>query len=500
MIKRYLLFLALLSSLSASTLHLSTSSNPSRINPILATDSASSEIAGHIFNALLKYDKEAKNIIGDLAKNYYFEDNKTLIFNLRQDVKWHDGENFSAKDVKFTYDLINAPNVVTSYTSIFRMVESVEIVSRYKLRVTYKKPYFKALETWMMGILPEHILRNDKNIMSSPFNTHPVGTGPFKLGKLEFSKNIELLAFDAYFEGRPKIDKISYHVVADPMTRFLMLKTSAIDMGSLQAMQYERQLDEGFEDKFQIIEDVDMSYTYLGFNLKREKFKDDRVREAISLGINRQELLDILFFKHAQVCKGPFHPKTNAFNPDVKTPTQNIERAKRLLNEAGYDEENPFSFEIATSNSNSIRPNAAVILQHQLKQIGVEVKLRIMEWQAFLNMVVFPRNFDTVLLGWSLGITPDPYSTWHSSSDKSGGFNFIGYGNIEVDRLIEKMQLQVDKNKIAQIQRDIFKKIVDDNAYLFLYIPNSITVVNKQIHPIEPSVIGIMHNYIKWEK
>ena len=483
----------------ASTLHLSTSSNPSRINPILATDSASSEISNYIFNGLVKYDKDAQNIIGDLAEKFYFEDNVTLVFEIKSGIKWQDGEPFGARDVLFTYELINSPQVVSPYTSTFRMVKSVEVLDELTLKVTYKEPYFKALELWMSGILPYHLLKDEKNIMSSKFNTHPVGTGPYRLTKLEFSKNIELSSYDEYFEHRPKIDKIIYHVIPDANTRFLMLKTEKIDIGSLEAMQIERQIEPSFFDNYKVIEEIAHAYTYLGLNLRREKFQDPRVREALSLAVNREELVDILFMGHGQVCTGPFLPGGPSFNAEVKAPTQNLKRAKELLKEAGYGEEHPFSFEIATSNSSSIRPYAAQILQHQLAKVGVKVQLRVMEWQAFLNTVVFPREFDTVLLGWSLSLSPDPYLLWHSDSDKPGAFNFIGYHNKKVDALIETMQGTIEREALAKIQQQIFTDVVADNPYLFLFIPNSIQVVDKKIKHIEPTLNGIWHNYIEWE-
>ncbi len=486
--------------LLASTLHLTTSSNPSRINPILATDSASAEIANYIFNGLVKYDKDAKEIVGDLALKYYFEDNVTLIFELRDDVLWQDGEKFSAQDVIFTYELINSDQVVSPYTSAFRMVEKLEAINEHKLKVTYKEPYFKAVETWMSGILPYHLLKDEKNIMSSKFNTNPVGTGPYRLSKLEFSKNIELEAYDEYFEGRAKIDKISLHVIADANTRFLMLKSNKIDIGSLSAMQYERQIQKDFTDKFNIIEQAAHTYDYLGFNLRLKKFQDKRVRKALSLAIDRQELVDILFLGHAKKCRGPFLPGSLSYDERVKIPTRDIKRAKALLNEAGYSSENPLHFEIATSNGSPLRANAAEIIQKQLSEVGVDVTLRIMEWQAFLNMVVFPRKFETVLLGWSLSLSPDPYLLWHSDNDKAGGFNFVGYKNTQVDEYIEKMQITIKRDELATIQKKIFKEIVQDDPYLFLYVPNSIEVVDKSILHVEPSINGIWHNYILWEK
>ncbi len=494
----FLLFLSI--NLFSSTLHLATSANPSRLNPILATDSSSSEITGFLFNGLVKYDKDLSTIIGDLAEEFYFEDDTTLLFKIKKNVKWHDGKPFSAKDVVFTYEVLISSKISSPYSANFRFVKSVEVVDELTVRVKYKEPYFKALETWMMGILPHHILKDEQNLMNSSFNTNPVGTGAYKLHQLEHSKNIILSAYDEYFEGRAKIDTISFHVIADPMTRFLMLKSSALDVGSIEPMQYERQLDDGFFKKFNIYENISQSYTYLGFNLRLEKFKNPNVREALSLAIDREELVKILFFNHAKVCSGPFLPGTKAFNEDVKVPQQNIQKAKELLREAGYDENNPFTFEIATSNSSEIRPYAAQILQHQLKKAGVVVTLKVMEWQAFLNMTVFPRKFDSVLLGWGLSPTPDPYMFWHSQSDKKGGFNLVGYHNPQMDKMIEESQSMVDGEKLSNIWREMFKIITDDNPYLFLYIPNSITAISKEIKNVEPSPAGIWHNYIEWEK
>jgi peptide/nickel transport system substrate-binding protein len=497
---KYLIYFLLSLELFSSTLHLATSSNPSRLNPILATDSSSSEITNYIFNGLVKYDKTNTKIIGDLAKEFYFENNTTIIFKLKDNVKWHDGEEFSAKDVVFTYETIISPKISTPYSAEFIFVKSVKALDKLTLRVVYKKPYFKSLEAWSMGILPKHILENETNLMSSRFNTNPIGTGPYKLHLLEHSKNIILKANDDYFEGRAKIDKISFHVIADPMTRFLMLKSSSLDLGSVEPMQFERQLNKEFFKKFDIYEKISQSYTYMGFNLRLKKFQDPRVREALSLAINREEIVKILFFKHAKVCNGPFLPGTKAYNEDVKSPTQDLKKAKKLLAQAGYSASNPLRFEIVTSNSSPLRPYVCEILQHQLKKVGVLVTLRVMEWQAFLNMVVFPHKFDALVLGWGLSVTPDPYSIWHSDNDKKGAFNLVSYKNKKLDKMIEESQTIVDREKLGVIWRKMFKMITDDNPYLFLYIPNSITAINKNIKNIQNSPSGIWHNQIRWEK
>ena len=487
------------SQLSASTLNLSMSSSPSRLNPILASDSASSLISEWLFNGLFKYDKDG-NIITDLAKSYNFENKTKLIITLRKDVLWHDGEKFSAKDVVFTYESIKNPKIFTTIISNFIKVKSVKALDEYTIEVVYSEPYFKALEIWMVGILPHHILKDEKDMMKSSFNKNPIGTGSYKLKSFKNSEDIKLVANEDYFEGKPKIEEILYTFLPDPTTSFLMVKQNKLDISGLSPLQIDRQIDDKFKKEHKVIEKQSFGYTYLGFNLRNEKFKDIRIRQALSMATNRQEMVDVLFFGHAKVCHGPFLPGSFAFNKDVQSASLNLKNAIKLLKEAGYDKNNPFEFEVVTNTGNDIRINAAQILQYQLAKIGVNMKIRVMEWQAFLNTVVFPRNFEAVILGWGLSIMPDAYSIWHSSSDKKGGFNFVGYKNKEVDALIEKGAITINRDKLAIIYKDIFKQISQDIPYLFLYIPNSITAVNDNIKNIEPAFVGIMHNQKDWIK
>ncbi len=491
-------YLLLFTYLTASTLNLSMSSSPSRLNPILANDSASSEISDWLFNGLFKYDKDGNPSV-DLAKSYEFKSETTLIIKLRDDVLWHDGEKFTAKDVIFTYEKIIDPKVFNSIKSNFQQVQSVKALDDYTIEVIYSQAYFKALETWMVGILPYHILKDEENLMTSSFNKNPIGTGSYKLKEFKTAQDIELIANEKYFDGKPKIEKILYKFLPDTNTSFLYLKQKNLDIGGLTPIQIDRQIDDEFKNNYTIIQKPSFAYTYLGFNLKDEKFKDLRIRQALSLAVDRQELVDILFFGYGQICNGPFLPNSFAFNDTVKPITQNIQKAKALLKEAGYDENNPFTFELVTNTGNDIRINTAQILQYQLQKAGVIMKIRVMEWQAFLNTVVHPRNFEAVLLGWSLALMPDAYPLWHSSSDKLGGFNLVSYKNERVDKLIEKGSHTINKDDLGEIYKEIFKIISDDLPYLFLYIPDGITVVNKDIKNIEPSFIGIMHNQKDWE-
>lgn len=497
---RYLPIILILSYfLYGSTLNLSVSSNPSRINPILSTDSASSQISGWIFNGLFTYNKDGK-IIPELADTYTFENKTTLVVTLKKGVKWHDGKELSARDVVFTYETITDPRIFTPYATNFQKVKSVKALDKYTVKIEYKKAYFKALEIWMMGILPYHILKDEDDLMTSSFNKKPIGTGPYILEELQFSKDITLKVNKNYFKQVPKIKKLSFKFVPDPTTSFYMLKQKQLDMGNLTPIQVDRQIDKKFKKDFTIFEKESRSYTYMGFNLNSKIFQNKKVRQALSLAIDRKQLADILFFGHAKVCNGPFLPGTYAYDENVQPIKQNIQKAKKLLRQAGYDQKNRLSFTVVTNANNSIRVNAAQILQYQLKKIDIDMKIRVMEWQAFLNTVVHPRNFDAVILGWSLSLMPDARSIWHSENSKIGGFNFVNYKNSQVDKLIEQGEETLNKQKLSKIYKKIFQHITNDLPYLFLYIPNSITAVNSNINNVSQSIIGLMHNQQEWIK
>jgi peptide/nickel transport system substrate-binding protein len=279
-----------------------------------------------------------------------------------------------------------------------------------------------------------------------------------------------------------------------------MLKQQQLDMGSLTPIQLDRQLDQNFKNNFKIFENSSFSYTYLGFNLQCDKFKNKKIREAINLAIDKQQIVDILFFKHGKVANGPFLPNSYGFNKNVKTTKQNIKKAKQILKELGYTKKHKFSFEVVTNANNSIRINAAEIIQHQLSKANIDMKIRVMEWQAFLNTVVLPKKFEAIILGWGLSLMPDARSIWHSQSNKKGGFNLVGYSNKQVDKLIQEGEKTLDQKKLALIYQTIFKLISNDLPYIFLYIPNSITAINKNIQNVSDSVIGITHNQTKWIK
>ncbi|MCX5680446.1 MAG: ABC transporter substrate-binding protein, partial [Candidatus Omnitrophica bacterium] len=174
--------------------------------PILASDSASSDICGLVFNGLVKYDKNI-DIVGDLARSWDIEnDGRKIIFHLKEGVKWHDGAPFTSKDVAFTYKKLIDPNVKTPYGSDFERIVSLETPDDHTVIVNYKEPFSPALSSWGMWIMPEHLLKDwDSN--SASFGRHPIGTGPYKFKSWMTGEKIELISNPDYFEGMPYIGR-----------------------------------------------------------------------------------------------------------------------------------------------------------------------------------------------------------------------------------------------------------------------------------------------------
>ena len=139
-------------------------------------------------------------------------------------------------------------------------------------------------------------------------------------------------------------------------------------------------------------------------------------------------------------------------------------------------------------------------MQHQLKKVNIDMKIKVLEWQAFLNTIVLPKKFDAILLGWGLGLMPDARSIWHSKSDIKGGFNLVGYNNKKVDNAIEIAETTTNEAILSKIYKEMFLDIANDIPYIFLYIPNDITAVSKDIKNVTNSFIGISHNQKEWIK
>jgi len=480
----------------------------SNLIPILSSDSASHGISGLVFNGLVKYDKNL-NLTGDLAESWDISpDGLVITFHLRKGVRWHDGEPFTARDVLYTYRVTIDPNTPTAYSGDFLMVKKAEVLDPHTFRVFYEKPFAPALASWGAAILPRHLLEG-RDITKSPLTRHPVGTGPFRFREWVTGEKIVLAYNPDYFEGRPYIDGYIMRVIPDMSTMFLELRAGGIDQMNLTPLQYTRQTENAlFKKKYNKYRYLSFSYTYLGYNLQNPLFQDRRVRQAISYAVNKEEIIEGVLLGLGQAATGPFKPGTWAYNPHVRLYPYDPGKARLLLSEAGWRDTDgdgridrdgrPFTFEIVTNQGNEVRAKCAEIIQRRLADLGMEVKIRVIEWAAFINDFINKGRFDATILGWTITMDPDPYDVWHSSKTKPGELNFISYGNPEVDGLLEKGRNTFDQGERKKYYDRFQEILAEDQPYTFLYVPDALPIVSSRFRGIEPAPIGIGHNLIRW--
>jgi peptide/nickel transport system substrate-binding protein len=478
-----------------------------RLLPLLASDSASGDISGLIYNGLTKYDKNIK-VTSDLAESWEVSpDGLQIIFHLRKGVKWQDGVEFTANDVLFTYRTVIDPKVPTPYSSNYGPVDKVEILDKYTVRVTYKEPYAPALESWGMGIVPKHIL-DGKDITYEYYSRNPIGTGPYKMKEWVTGQKIVLEAFNDYFEGRPGINRYVARVIPDTATMFLELKFGGIDFMGITPPQFKLQANSEFFNKyFQKFRYPAFGYTYLGYNLLDPKFSDRRVRQALTYSINKKDIIDGVLLGYGTPCTGPFPPESWAYNPNVKDLEYNPEKAMMLFEDAGWKtgkkgllEKNgePFVFTVLVNQGNDERLKTAQIIQESLKKVGVQMKIRVLEWQAMLHEFIDKKRFEAIIMGWGLSRDPDNYDIWHSSKTKEGEFNFISYKNDEVDNLLLEGRRNFDIEKRKKIYHRIHEILAEDQPYTFLYVPDALPVLHKRFKGVEKAPLGIWYDFIHW--
>ncbi len=490
------------------TIIMGTIGDASNLLPMLSTDSSSSEVSGQIYNGLVRYDKDL-NFEGDLAQSWEISaDGLEIVFHLRHDVKWHDGEPFTSADVLFTYQLLIDPQTPTAYSERYKQVAEASAPDEYTFKVRYAKPLASALISWAMAIHPKHLLEGQP-IAESPLARAPIGTGPFRFVEWSPGEKIVLERNEDYFEGAPYIKRIVYRIIPDLTTMFLELQSGGLDYMGLTPLQYARQTTApAFVRRFNRFRYPAFAYTYLGYNLHRPLFQDKLVRQALSYAINKKELVDGVLMGLGQPANGPYKPGSWPHNPNVNSYPYNPDKAAQMLSSAGWVDSDgdgirdkdgkPFEFTIVTNQGNDQRIKSAEIIQRRFQQVGVKVKIRVIEWASLLKEFIHPGNFDATLMGWTVPIDPDGYNVWHSSKIGTGQLNFIGYKNSRVDELLERGRRTLDQQQRKIIYDEFQQILAEDQPYTFLFVPDSLPVVAKRFRGIKEAPSGITHNFIRW--
>ncbi len=483
----------------------------SNLIPMIAGDSSSHEVAGQLYLALLKYDRNL-NLAGQLAESWEISDDQlSITFKLRDHIKWTDGLPFTSADCAFTLALIQNPLTQSAYQSDYAKVARFETPDALTFRVFYSEPYSPALSSWStLSILPKHVFKNE-DIMNTRLSRQPKATlGPYRLTDWQPQQSITLLANRNYYDGDVWIDKRITRIIPDLATQFLELSAGSIDSMGLTPIQYQRLFDTkpALKKNYNRYKYLKFVYTYLGFNLTRKPFDDIRVRQALAFAIDRQELVDGVLLGLGETIAAPYKPGTYWVNEQLKPRTYNVNKAKELLASAGWKDSDgdgildkdgkPFKFTILTNNGNKQRADSATIIQQRLKDVGIKVAVRLVEWSAFIENFINKRNFEVVLLGWQMTPEPDQYSIWHSSQTGARQFNFLSYNNPEVDKALVAATRTFDNEKRKKYYDIVQQNIYNDVPIIFLYAPYSLPVMHKRIHGIEPAPAGIAHNSEKW--
>ncbi len=480
--------------------------------PNITSDGASHDVGGMIYDGLVKTDKDL-NYVPAMAEAWEFsKDCLELTWKLRRDVKWHDGHPFTADDVMFTYQTMINPKTPTAYKDDFLPVKSADVLDRYTFRVTYARPFAKAVQSWGTWMLPKHLLDKyaaDGTLKESPENSHPIGTGPYRFQDWKSGEKVVIVANPDYYEGRPYLGRVVYRVIPSQGTIFLELKAKGVDMASLTAIQYVRQTEyPAFRKAFRKYRYPSSAYTYFGFNLKDPRFADRRVRQAFAHAINKPELIEGVLMGLAREATGPIRPGTWAYTDKVARYPYDPDKAKQLLIEAGWKDNGdglmrdkdgkPFSFTIRTNQGNEERKKVAEIIQQRLAAIGVQTEIQVIEWASFIKEFIKKKRFEAIVLGWGVGTDPDQYPVWHSSQMGPDQLNQISYANPEVDRLLEEGRASCHQAERIRYYQRFQEVLAEDEPIVFLYFRDALPVVSSRVYGIQPGPSGILHNFNQW--
>ncbi len=467
---------------------------PTFFNPLLYTDSASATVVDFVFNGLIAVNEKLE-FIPDLASQWDISDNGLIYtFHLRPNVFWHDGKPFTANDVKFTFDTLLSPKTQTvrrsSYIINGKPIK-VTILDLYTVQFTLPEPFAPILSALSIGILPQHILEK-QNINTTKFNEHPIGTGPFKLISYERGDHILLERNPNYFKGAAKLEKVYLKIIPNENSAKVAFETGQLDETSVQPRDFSRFQQRG---NYNLFRWSALNYTYMGLNLDHAVLKELAVRQAIAHAINRDQLVNSVLRQFGQVANIPMAPASWAFTPEKPLYNYSPSYSIQLLNNAGWElgtngyrhkKNIPCEFRLMISQGNNEREQAALIIQDALKKVGIKVQIQTMEWASLVQKLDQPKkDFDAVIIGWSLGIDPDSYSIWHSSQYPNG-LNFVHYNNTTVDALLVKARREMIPRKRKDLYQQTYNHIVQDVPYIFLWYPDQLVATQRYIGGISP--------------
>ena len=506
---------------------------PEGLNPITVTTAYANEVlygAGGtslVFETLLRNDTKDWTLTKPLLAEATPEispDHLSYTFTIRDGARWHDGQPFTLEDVLFSSKVMMYSRVDSaSLRSNFGELADVQILDARKIRFTFTTPNFMNAVNLgsSLSIVARHLF-DPKGVLdkftykdmlgpkgqSDPavkafadsFNKNaqnrtPVGTGPYKFERWDTGKEIVLVRNDQYWGTKAYLEKLVFRFIQDSTARLTALKSGELDFDTrLEPIQYAQQASgEQFEKQFSKAPISTPLYRYIGWNMDRPYFKDKRVRQALTMLIDRQQIIDTLWFGLASSLESPVYPSSPLFNPNLKPFLYNPKRALELLDEAGWKDTNgdgirdkdgvPFRFEIQGPTGNDFIEHLMPILKESFRKAGIDMQERRLEFTVLIQNLK-GRKFDACTLAWSMPLESDQVQLWHSSSIANGGSNAVGYRNAEADKLLEAGRQEFDAEKRKQIYWKWQEIVHDEQPYTFLLIPKEPVAYQKRFQNV----------------
>lgn len=483
-------------------------SDPDALNDFVSTDAQASEIMENmLFLPLVRYDENLR-IVPCLAESWEFSpDHRELTFHLRRDVTWSDGEPTTAHDVAYCYRMWVDPELAWANRSMLDLVDSAKVVDDYTITFFFKVAYADQLDDLQLLIMPKHILEKTPplEMKSCPFNRQPIGNGPFKLKKWVSNQYMEFVPNENYYAGRPHLDRVIFRTIPDQTALLTNLETGEIDM--MQAVPPKDYRRVSKNPQLKVWTFPYRGYVYIGWNMANPLFASRKVRQALTMAINRQEITDGLWYGMADICIGPVIPQISwAYNSEIKPYPYDPERARQLLAEEGWADHDgdgwldkdgqKFQFDLKLNLGNQVREDISVMVQKDLAAVGIKVTPRIVEWTVFIEQTE-NKDFDACILAWQTGFVVNPTDIFHSKAIQ-GKYNMVSYSNPEADRLIDQGRRCVDRKRAGQIWRRFQEVIHRDQPYTFLYVPQRINAIHKRFRGVQMDIRGSLIDIAQW--
>ncbi|MBN2183921.1 MAG: peptide-binding protein [Candidatus Krumholzibacteriota bacterium] len=480
------------------------------LNPMHTTDAHARDIYQQLFLLLLKENSDLLTFSPQLARSWEFsEDRKDLTFHLRDDVLWSDGVKVTANDVKATFNIQIDPDVLWSGRHLKKYIDSVSVVDDYTVVYHFNHVYpYQVMDVNDGPILPAHFIEKFERseIRSVPIEEFPTD-GPFRIGEWEKGQSLTLVPNENYFEsGKPYLSKVIFKIIPDQMTLITQLRAGEIDCMET-APPAEVDMLRKNHPELRIYEFDGRGYVYLGWNGSRTPFDNVRVRRALSHAINRKMIIDNLYYGLAKECIGPFPPVVWAYDPDITPIPYDPAEAVRILEEEGFEDTDgdgylekdgePFEFELLTNQGNQVRADIQIMVQEQLKKVGVKVIPVTMEWTVMLSRHK-AGDFDAVVSAWRASSKADLSPIWSCDARNEEGYNRVNYCDPVVDSLNALAASMLDFDEARPLFHKVQRMIYEAQPYTFLYVRSELLILNKRFTGAVPDAVSTFNNLHEW--